>query len=178
MTEFNDWENISLERIAKVRKYIDEYCTLTDKDYLNKKLMQSIEHYGGGSGGICAYKVYKRMLRYIYPLTSHLKYGYVAAAVCFVLAPPHGYEEMSASDLQKAINLYTTNWYNHTLIIDGHRIWFSTSISEQLLHCLLNAYKETGGLPQIGVVLQVLYAMQWDERRIDSFNAYLKSDRL
>lgn len=62
MTEFNDWKDISLDRITEVRKYIDRYCVLTDKDILNKKLEQRMKHYGGGSGGVCAYKVYKRML--------------------------------------------------------------------------------------------------------------------
>lgn len=85
---------------------------------------------------------------------------------------------MSASDLQNTIDLYTTRWYHHTLVIDGHRIWASTSVSKQLLPCLLNAYKDTGGFPQIGIVLQVLYAMQWDERRMNSLKAYLESNRL
>ena len=98
--------------------------------------------------------------------------------MCFILDPPYKYEEMYASDLQNTIVLYTTRWYHHTLVIDGHRIWASTSVSKQLLPCLLNAYKDTGGFPQIGVVLQVLYAMQWDERRMNSLKAYLESNRL
>ena len=180
------WESIQPESITKTVHYLKEYCGHTDRDhnerweFLGKRAEQRFvgeEH--SICGGICGYKEYKRLMKYIAPHCIGIKYGYVGSAVCFIM---HSINEkisdMTIEEIMASIKTYQDNWYNNKTIASGYAMWCNDGNYQPLLSRMKKAYSESNAAPQICTVLTVMYAMQWSDFRIQSIQSYLDNDDL
>lgn len=178
-----EWENISPDRITKTINYLQRYCGHTERDRKTRwefLVKRSIESFGGGCGGICGYKEYKRILKYIAPCCQGIRYGYVASAVCFIrmYSVDHTLEGLNVDEIMGIIINYQKYWYNHETIADGEYMWRVSGSYRALLDIMKEAYYQTNAAPQVCTILQVMYAMQWDEKRMNLIQTYLEKDDL
>lgn len=174
------WKNISAKEVERTLQYLQKYCYHTDRDCQQRMdflIKRSEESFSGGCGGICGYKEYKRNLMYIKPYTSHLRYGKVAAALCFIRMQAIN-SETSLDDVIEKIRIYSDAWYSHKTIADGEFLWRVHSGFDAMLERLQRAYCESGGNHEIGVVLDVFSALQWNSNRIREIQGYLDNDDL
>ena len=174
------YQMISVNKVEQTLLYLEKYCYHTDRDrnqrwdFLCKR---SEESFSGGCGGICGYKEYKRNLMYIKPYTSHLRYGKVASALCFIRMQAVD-ENTSINDVLNTIYEYSDAWYSHKTIADGEYMWRVHSGFNAILERLKKAYCESGGNQEIAAVLDVFSALQWNESRIQAIQSYLDNDDL
>lgn len=185
----DNWDNISPEDISRTIHYLKEYCYHSDRDlnerwkFLRKRAEQ---RFSGGSGGICGYKEYKRIMKYIAPNCMGIKYGYVGATVCFIRM--HSFNDSDSfsdkiinkpiDDILISIKKYQDNWYQNKTIANGELMWRMDGDYHSLFERMKKAYHESNAAPQICTVLQVMYAMQWNESQIKAIQSYLDRDDL
>ncbi len=171
----NDWENIDADSVTRTVKYIKKYCGHTQLDRETRwsfLLKRSEESFGGGCGGICAYKEYKRLMKYVSNDTMDLRYRDVASAICFIRM----WNEFE-SDVTSSTELLSKICdFGHGG--DGEWMWRHDGQYSGLLEKLKNAYYELNAASQICLIIRVLYAMQWNESRINSIQRYLDGDVL
>ena len=173
------WEDISVKAVEETLEYLHQYCGLSERDIGKRSdcLYKRSKRFYGGTGGVCGYKEYKRNLMYIQPYTRHLRYGEVAAALCFIRMQAVN-ARSTLNDVLSAIHHYKKSWYTNEPIADGDHLFFVHSGYDELLNRLQTAYCESGGNSEIGIVLEVFAALQWNARRIHQIQYYLDNDDL
>ena len=131
------------------------------------------EKFAGGSGGICAYKVYKYAMSYIAPQTQALRYRYVAAAILVI---GNGY-------LHKHSDVKLTEKYDELLqrhlshLVVGNEYFMSCGpYSEEEIESVRQLYIQTGAL-QLLTILKVLKALEWDDIRGNNLIRQIEDNR-
>lgn len=106
-----------------------------------------------------------------------MRYGKVAPALCFIRMKAIN-SETSLDDVIKTIRIFSDAWYSHRTIADGEFLWRVHSGYDEVLERLQRAYCESGGNYEIGVVLDVFSALQWNSDRMQAIQRYLDDDEL
>jgi uncharacterized protein (TIGR02452 family) len=173
----DDWESIDADSVTHTVKYIKDYCCLTQLDRETRwsfLVKRSEESFGGGCGGICAYKEYKHLLQYVSASTMDLRYRDVASAICFIRM----WNEFESNvDSSRELLSKICDFGNRGQT-DGEWMWNWDGRYSGLLEKLKCAYYELDAPTQICIVIRVLYAMQWNEARIKCIQPKLDGDVL
>ena len=160
-----DIPSIDLNSVNKTIAYIVQHgWGLRDEDVHDGRIEKDAELFGGGSGGVCAYKLFQYFIKYIGTRASKMRFRYIAAALSCL------------SSGQVSVESYrndVADFLSHRAI--GTEYFFYGGISQNSYAAIIESCQTTGAIESI-TMLKVMKALEWDDHRIDTLTYLMKNN--
>lgn len=168
---FNPPIVVDLSSLNRTIQYIcHEGWGIRDEDTIDPTVIQALEKgadlFGGGSGGICTYKLFQYFSWYIQQTVGRMRFRYVAAALSCL-----GHGDFTIESFRDAVDRFI----QHRQI--GSEYLFYAGVSQSVYESILESYRTTGCIESY-TMLKVMKALEWDEQRISALDWIIKSNIL
>ena len=157
---------IDLDSVNKTIAYIVKHgWGLRNEDAHDVQLQEDAELCGGGSGGICAFKLLQYFVKYIANKAGTMHFRYMAAALSCLSSG-----NVSVEHYRKTVNAFLSGY----VIIAEYL--FTGGIGQNTCGEIVESYQKTGAIESY-TMLKIIKALEWDDQQIEKLT-YLMENNL
>lgn len=168
-----DW-TISIPSINRTVAFITNHgWGLRDEDVSDQELSYQSELFEGGSGGRCAYKIFRYAMKYIGYEHLGIRYRYLAAAL-LTLWDFHRDWSREGNLATYYRNIMVSGFLKHEAV--SNEYFMRSKLTESCVDSIYKAYVQEHSIEAL-TMLKVLRALEWDDWKMNRLCEDMKNNR-